>query len=266
MNEHGSATMLSVGDLLLSSPSRSALVMDFDGVLAPIVDDPTASRMVEGTGHILGRLAHALGLVGIISGRPADFLIDRAGVPGVVLLGSYGLEQVREGKPFPDPAAADWLKTVANATEELRHRLDALPGVRVERKSLSVAVHWRQAEDPQAAEAVVHLAVSQLAHTTGLLQKPGKLVEELLIPLDQDKGTALSSLVAGRDLSCVAYAGDDLGDLPAMRAVRAMGGVALAVTHGGETPPELRPAADLAFPGVEAFTGWLQQLADRLST
>src|SRR6202021_3397275 len=76
-------------EALAADPARSGLVLDFDGVLAPIVEDPTASAMPDRVAASLTRLAGRLGLVAIISGRPVTFLADRVGVPRGPLLGSY---------------------------------------------------------------------------------------------------------------------------------------------------------------------------------
>lgn len=62
---------------------------------------------------------------------------------------------------------------------------------------------------------------------TGLRREPGKLVEELRPPVEEDKGTGLLRAIATAGVDVVAYAGDDRGDLPALAAVLASGGEAL---------------------------------------
>jgi len=247
---------------LAADPARSGLVLDFDGVLAPIVADPTTSTMPDRVAATLGRLATRLGLLAVISGRPAGFLADRVPVTGVMLLGSYGIEQIRDGASQLDPDAAKWLGPVRSASRALSDRLAAIPGIRVEEKPVSVAVHWRQAPDQETAAAEVRQAAAQVAAETGLRAEPGKLVEELRPPVDVDKGSAVSALLAARKLIAVAYAGDDLGDLPALRAVRDAGGYALVVDHGAETDPRLLAVADQTYDGTEGFAVWLAGLAD----
>src|SRR5260370_14009210 len=89
--------------------SSGGLVLDFDGVVSPIVEDRSPSAMPDRVTAILTRLARVLGLVAVISGRPAEFLTDRVRVPGVTLLGSYGIEQFRDGVRQVDPEAGEWL-------------------------------------------------------------------------------------------------------------------------------------------------------------
>jgi trehalose 6-phosphate phosphatase len=77
---------------LASDPARAGLVLDFDGVLAPIVDDPGSSRMLPGAWELLDRVALRLRLLAVLSGRPAAFLRGCVPCDGVELFGSYGLE------------------------------------------------------------------------------------------------------------------------------------------------------------------------------
>jgi trehalose 6-phosphate phosphatase len=252
-------------EALAADPARSGLVLDFDGVLAPIVADPTTSALPDRVGASLGRLSRRLGLVAIISGRPAAFLAERVGVPGVPLLGSYGMEQSRNGVRQIDQEAEKWLGQVHTASLQLRELLAASPGIRVEEKSVSVAVHWRQAPDHAAAAEEVRRATARIADNLGLRLEPGKLVEELRPPIDVDKGSAVAALLAEHgELSAFAYAGDDLGDIPALRAARDAGGYALVIDHGQETDRRLIGLADETFAGTEAFADWLGMLADKV--
>jgi trehalose 6-phosphate phosphatase len=248
-------------DALAALPAAAAVVLDFDGVLAPIVEDPEASAMPAGSEAILARLAELLGTVAVISGRPAGFLADRVRVPGVRLLGSYGMEQVRDGRLVLAAEARGWLPAVDRARRLLAAELGSLPGIRIEAKPASVAVHWRQAPDQATAAVLVRQAADRAAAQTGLRLEPGKLVFELRPPIDIDKGSATAALIAATRPAAVAYAGDDLGDIPALRAVREAGGYALVVDHGAETDPRLLAMADEVFAGPGGFADWLAALA-----
>jgi trehalose 6-phosphate phosphatase len=248
---------------LAAEPARSGLVLDFDGVLSPIIDDPTASTLPDRAAAALRRLSGRLGLLAVISGRPVAFLEDRVRIPGLPLLGSYGIERSDNGVRRLDPDAARWTAAVGEAGRALRELLADAPGVRVEEKTVSVAVHWRQAPDHAAAAERVRRATARLAGQTGLRLEPGKLVEELRPPVDVDKGTALAALLESSPaVTTLAYAGDDLGDAPALRTARDRGGYALVVDHGAETDPGLRELADETFAGTDAFADWLGRLAD----
>jgi trehalose 6-phosphate phosphatase len=248
-------------DALAAVPAAAALVLDFDGVLAPIVRDPEASAMPAGSAASLARVAAVLGTVAVISGRPAGFLADRVQVPGVQLLGSYGMERVTDGRLALAPEAQAWLPAVAEARSALAAEVGSLPGIRIETKPASVTAHWRQTADQASAAVIVRQAADRAAAETGLRIEPGKLVLELRPPIDIDKGSAVAALIAAARPAAIAYAGDDLGDIPALRVVRDVGGYALVVDHGAETDPRLLAVADEIYPGTPGFADWLAALA-----
>ena len=202
-------------------------------------------------------------LLAIVSGRPAAFLGARVNVPGVRLLGVYGLEQWLDGRSVVRPEAARWRAAVRDACRELPDLVADVEGAAVEDKGLSVAVHWRNAVDRRAAEEAVTRAVRTVAAATGLAREPGKLVEELRPPVEWDKGTAVQACAADAGIERVAYVGDDRGDLAAFSAVHALGGVCIAVDHGAETPDALLEAADARVAGHE---GVIELLADLHAT
>ena len=252
-------------EALAKHPAASALILDFDGVLSPIVDDPTMSALPEGTEATLRNLAGTLGLLAVISGRQVEFLEDRVRVPGVPLLGSYGMEQSWDGERQFDPEAKTWLHRVRAARQSLSAQLEFDQGIRLEEKSVSVAVHWRQAPDHDVAGRRVREVATRVAAETGLRLEPGKLVEELRPPIAMDKGTAVTRLLAQRtsgNLTTLAYVGDDLGDLPALQVVKDDGGYALVVDHGHETDQRLLDIADETFDGTDGFAAWLARLAE----
>ncbi len=238
--------------------------MDFDGVLAPIVEDPAASRPLDGTLEVLEEVARRLDVVALVSGRPAAFLADRAPVPGVDLYGSYGVEHWVDGAAQVLPEVDRWRPVVHDARDRLANDLDDVAGLHLEDKGLAVAVHWRRATDPAAAEGRVTAAVAAICADTGLHHEPGKMVAELRPPVQQDKGTALRRIVADARLEVVAYAGDDRGDLPAFAAVGELGGHALVV-HGPDMAPEVAAVAGTSFDGPAEVLAWLRDLARALA-
>lgn len=249
---------------LAAEPARSGLYLDFDGTLAPIVSDPRSSRMGEGVDSVLAELAIRLGLVAVVSGRPAAFLAERAAVPGVRLLGLYGLEEWRDGSLRVRPEVTRWHDKVVEATRRLAAAFAGVEGVYVEGKGLAVAVHWRNAADRVAAETAVIGVVAEIADATGLAREAGKFVEELRPPVAWDKGATVTATAAEANLARVTYIGDDLGDLPAFAAVRTLGGLAIVVDQGSETPGDLLAAADLRLAGSEAVSELLAALAAAL--
>jgi len=247
---------------LAAAPRSTALLTDFDGTLAPIVDDPATVWALPGTIEVLGRLAAAYGLVAVVSGRPVSFLADRlAGARGVHLVGLYGLEQLAVGGAVVPVADAErWRPVVAGVAERM-HEV-APEGVWVEPKGLTVTVHWRMA--PGWEDEAVALLTAEAA-ATGLEPHPGRMSIELRPPLDVDKGTAVTALVGG--FRAVCFLGDDLGDLPAFAALDRLaseGGVGTVTVAAvdAEAAPEVEAAATVAVPGPAGALAVLRWLAD----
>jgi trehalose 6-phosphate phosphatase len=242
---------------LLVDPSTTAVVTDFDGTVAPIVDDPTSARPLDGVTVVLGRLARRFATVAVVSGRSASFLWDQLGhlagdgpdgAHGVQLIGLYGMEWVGpDGTVHLDGEAASWLPAVEEAADRLG--ADAPDGVLVELKGPAVAVHWRRAP---GAGAWARERAADVVASSGLVAHPGRLSVELRPPLGVDKGTVLRRLSDGCRAMC--FLGDDLGDLPAFAELGRLSAIAGLVTVGvavvdSETPPEVVAAADLAVAG-----------------
>ena len=97
-----------------------ALCLDFDGTLSPIVDDPQAARPLQGVVEMLAPLAKRFAAVAIISGRPAAYLGEHVGVPGVRYLGLYGLQEMHEGRVRVDPQLEAARPAVGAAARALR--------------------------------------------------------------------------------------------------------------------------------------------------
>ena len=179
---------------------RTLCAFDFDGTLSPIVEHPGQAGMRDQTRSLLGRLAALYPCV-IVSGRArADLLGRLSGVKVARVIGNHGAEtEATTRKP----------RRVEQWKASLELELGALPGLWVEDKGLSLAVHYRQS--PQKTEARRRI----LAAARNLEQVRvfgGKQVVNLVVDRAPDKGEALA---AERDrLGCnwVLYVGDDEND------------------------------------------------------
>ncbi len=251
---------------LATAPERTALCLDFDGTLAPIVPDPEGARPLEGTLELLGRLAARFATVALISGRPAAFLAAHAAAPGVRLLGLYGLEEMRDGQVQLDPALATAKPAVRAALADLQAAAAVREsGAYLEDKGSAVGVHLRRVPEPERWAARVEATVRQVADRHGLEVLPGRLVWELKPAVRRDKGDAVRQVVAASSAAAVVVAGDDRGDLPAFDAVADLAerseleGLRVAV-RSAEAPPELLARADLVVDGPEGLRDYLESL------
>jgi trehalose 6-phosphate phosphatase len=250
-------------DLLRRDPPRTCLVTDFDGTLSPIVADPDAARPLEGVAAALAQLSQRYGRVAVVSGRPASFLIERLSlVPPLpatlAVAGLYGLERLASDGSVASVAEAErWRAVVQQAAE--RAEAEGPSGLRVERKGLTVTLHWRTNPSQQSwAEEFLQ----EMAQELGLQVHPARRSGELRPPLAVDKGTVVAELVEGFSAAC--FLGDDLGDLPAFAALddlekRGATVVKVAVVSE-EAPSGLLAQADVSVPGPEAALAVLRYL------
>jgi len=175
-------------------------------------------------------------------------------VPGVVVLGHYGLE-------LPGPDDDD----VAEVRAAVHEAASGWPGVRVEDKGRTIAVHVREAERPAEATAALGAALDRIAVTHGLLVLPGKMVLELAPTGTPGKGTVVAREVEARDLRACLFAGDDVADFAAFSSLEdlAAGGILTVkvAVDGPETPSELRAAADEVVEGPAGLVRLLERLA-----
>jgi len=245
---------------------QTAFCLDYDGTLAPIVPDPDAARPLEGAVELLRRLAARAAAVALVSGRPAEFLAEHAGVPGVHYLGLYGLEEIHDGQLAVDQALAAAEPAVRKALAEVRED----PAVRasgayVEDKGRAVGIHLRRVADPERWAEPVAAAARGIAAANGLEVQPGRLVWELRPAVRSDKGDAVRKVVASSGAAAVLVAGDDLGDLPAFAAAADLANragieaVRIAVASP-ESPAELLARADITVEGPEGLRDLLESL------
>lgn len=257
---------------ILAAPGETLLAADFDGTLAPIIDDPEQAYADPAAIRALGRLGASLAGVAVITGRPARTAVrlgDLAKVPGLesmVVLGQYGVERwdATTGA-FDIPAVP---AGVAGLEAELPDLLTSLglTDVRIEHKGRAIGLHTRELEDSNEAMTQLAGPVRELAERHGLRVEPGRNVLELRPP-GMDKGAALRDLVAETGARQVIFIGDDLGDLPAFRAaisLREQGIAALLVCSASHEEDALTELSDLDVDGPSGVTGWLTSLADRL--
>jgi trehalose 6-phosphate phosphatase len=214
---------------LAEDPSRAALFLDVDGVLAPIVPRPEDARVPEETRVELRRLAARYALVACISGRAGEDAQRIVGVPELVYVGNHGLEK--------SPDAPAW-------TARLRAFLEEVDWPNLEDKGLTAALHYRGTADEDAA--LVQLErIAAAARSAGFHTRFGRKVLEILPPIDANKGTAVRALLAEQGLDRALYAGDDTTDLDGFRALEGLELAVRVAVASPEGPKDLPAEADI---------------------
>lgn len=217
-------------------PARTRLwVFDFDGTLSRLVPDRNAARLHPASRALLKDLAGGReNRVAVLSSRSIEDLASRVPVPGLFLGGGSGLEwRLPTGQRIrPEDAAARKVAAEARkAVSPALARISAFPGVELEDKGWSVAVHFRRVS-PEAFSALSPL-LRDLKNRPGIRVFEGPAVAEVLIHPSANKLFGIRKFCgflrfdpsAGR----IFYAGDDENDAEAMRWVVSMKGTAVAV-------------------------------------
>jgi trehalose 6-phosphate phosphatase len=200
---------------------------------------------------VIGAAAALEGRLAVISGRPIkdiDRILDGAARAAA---GVHGLER-RSASGAVTRAEPD--HAVALAAAVFRGLAEAEPGLLVEDKRLSVALHFRNA--PEAAEIAETTAV-RLADQTGLTLQRGDCVVELRTP-GADKGGALRAFMDEPPFlgALPVFIGDDLTDEAGFEAAQALGGYGVRVGV-----PERPTVARHTLADIEAVLHWLETLA-----
>ena len=246
---------------LAAEPRSAAVLVDFDGSISAIVDDPAAARVLPAAREALAALVDVVGTVGVVSGRPVEVLARAIDLSGLTYVGQYGLERMVHGRAVVDSRVEPYLPAVAQAADEIEREM---PGLLVERKAgLAVTVHWRTAPEREGDAVAV---VERIAQRHGLVVLPTRMARELRPPVPADKGTAVETLLDGVTRAC--FAGDDYGDIPAFEALERLaargrlGHVVRIVVRSTETAPDLLARADVVVDGPPGLVSLLEQLAD----
>jgi trehalose 6-phosphate phosphatase len=246
-------------------PAGALIALDFDGTLSPIVADPRAARAHPGAVPALRALSGHVGTLAIITGRPAGTAVELGGfaaVPGLIVLGHYGWERWRDGTLTSRPSPPGVELARARLPQVLAGA-GAPEGTWTEDKGNALAVHTRRTADPAGALALLADPLAELAEDAGLALEPGRMVIELRAR-GTDKGASLTQLAAERKAGAILFAGDDLGDLAAfgaVRALRAAGHPGLTVCSASGEVTELAAGADLVVDGPGAVVALLGSLA-----
>jgi len=247
--------------------------LDFDGTLAPIVEDPAEAHIHPEAAEVLVALSQQVLAVAVVTGRPARQALDLGGLEEVgnaigeagkelYLFGQYGLERWsstnrRVISPRPPPGLASF---TADLPRVLR-RADAADA-HIEEKGLAVAVHTRRVADPDATFEALLPVLEKQAARYDLVVEPGKQVIEVRSP-GMTKGVVVNGLTEELEAGGFVFIGDDLGDVEAFDAVAglaARGLPTLLVCSASDEESALVSRSDVLVHGPDGVLTLLRQL------
>lgn len=239
----------------LPAPSRAwAYFLDVDGTLVELAEHPDAVIVPQALRDmIVATQRHCGGALAVVSGRSLTVLDAMLGIPGLPMAGQHGLE-----RRDPDGRVQQLVLAPA-ALDEIEAELLPLrarhPGLLLERKGMSLAIHYRQA--PRLGGYLHRVLAAFLAETPhGLHLQKGKYVLELK-PEGHDKGSAIAAFMTqppfrGRR---PVFIGDDLTDEHGFAMVNALQGISIKVGRGATR-------ASWRLPDVLAVRAWLAAMTD----
>lgn len=261
-------------DAVVRAAHRTVIGLDFDGTLAPIVDDPGKAHIHPEAADVLVELAVEVAAIAVVTGRPARQALDLGGLEEVgdalqavgkelFVFGQYGNERWSSDRrrilgARPPRGLATFERDLPRAL-----RLAGAAEAFVEDKGLAVAVHTRRLEDADAAFDRLLPPLRELAQRHGLVLEPGRSVIEVRSP-GSHKGMVVNRLAAVLDAEGFVFAGDDLGDVEAFEAVEELGHQGLAtlrVCSASSEESALIAMSDVVVKGPDGVLELLRRLA-----
>jgi trehalose-phosphatase len=237
---------------------------DYDGTLSEIAPNADLARPALGAREVIERLARAPGVaVAIVSGRTMESLQAQLGsMPGIWYIAEHGARiQAPGGVAFAEPDTHPDPAVVAALGADAERIAERWPGVRVERKSTSVAIHVRDVPEAERPAALATLSSWRAASiAAGFAVIDGRQVVEAR-GSRRAKAGALETIARSMpSFTELVYAGDDTTDIDALAFVHARGGAALYVASTERPHPGC--SVDATLGGPADWVRLLEQLAD----
>jgi trehalose-phosphatase len=245
----------------IDASARLCILSDFDGTLVALESSPDLPRLKGEVRRVLEALSRSpRAVVGIVSGRSLEDLLQRVDLPGIWVVGNHGFEIRNPHGIVRRLYEPEDVRYVAAVREEMARELQGIPGVLLEHKGPILAVHHRAVEASRVPEVEREFMRVMGRHRSRLMVSAGHAVLEARLRGEANKGRAVTQIryeqLAG---TLVLYFGDDLTDRDAFRELR---GVGVSVEVGGEESS----IADFTLPDPKAVLETLARIRSHLET
>jgi len=249
----------------IGNTHKLALLLDYDGTLAPIAPHPDLAVIPPETKNILLRLTNISDVyIAIISGRNVDNVKKMVGIDGITYAGNHGLEILHpDGTKFVHPMPTEHIGKVVELLKNLQEQV-CKDGAWVENKGALLTFHYR--------ETPVHLRKKLADQARKLITdagfKPGDAhcAIEAKPPVQWNKGRASIYILRtafGVDWSeriRIIYVGDDATDEDAMQALKGM-----AATFRVTSSQIIKTSAERRLPSTDSVLTMLRWVERHLS-
>ncbi|MHB0867788.1 MAG: trehalose-phosphatase [Thermoleophilia bacterium] len=237
---------------LTANPQATAILLDLDGTLAPIMPRPESVAVPAPISRLVRDLTHRYLAVTVVSGRPATEARRIVGNSELAYIGNHGFETMLPGHAvIVSEAAQPYLPRIHELVTFCRS-LEAIgkAGVWVEDKMATMSLHFRLAPDPEAARRFIEEHIMPRVAELELSRSDGRMVIEIRPPVAINKGVSVAAMLDRLDARQAIYIGDDTTDIDALKELRkrkrrkntVMVGVGVT---SDETPPDMPRYADL---------------------
>ena len=241
---------------ILERKEKPVFFFDYEGTLTPIVQEPGLARLSSKMKNTLQELAKKY-KVALVSGREKQDLKSKVSIPGIFYAGNHGFDISGPNISMIYPQAKKYLPLIKNISKSLDKSLSSIPGVIVENKNMSVAIHYRQVskKDLFKLKNPLNAILNENIKHIHLLK--GKKVVEILPNIEWNKGKAVLWIMNALGLSWsdykVFYLGDDTTDEDAFRILRTRGTSILIAKKPKKS------AADYRLSSPKEVKCWLEQ-------
>ena len=240
---------------IMEEKEKTVFFFDYDGTLTPIVQQPDLAKISLEMKEIIRQLSlkHKLA---IVSGRGRRNLQTLVDIPRIFYAGDHGLDIIGPDISMIHPKIKKFLPLIQNISKSLDKSLTHIPGVIIEKKKTSVAIHYRQVskEDLPGLKLPLNKILKENRENIRLLK--GKKVVEFLPNIEWNKGKAvlwiLNALRLDWSNSKIFYLGDDTTDEDAFRILRTRG-ISILIAEKAKIS-----AADFRLSSPEEVKCWLK--------
>lgn len=242
----------------IGNTDKLALLLDYDGTLAPIAPHPDLGILPLETKGVLERLANTPDVyISIISGRNVHNVKKMVGIEGLTYAGNHGLEIIHpDGTRFVHPIPVEMEDKVSDLLKTLQEQV-CKDGAWVENKGPLLTFHYR--ETPLDIRPELVSLAQQLIEQAGFKAGQAHCAIEVKPPVQWNKGRASIYILRtafGLDWNeriRIIYAGDDVTDEDAMQALKGM-----AATFRVTQSQMVRTAADRRLPSTDSVLTMLK--------
>jgi trehalose 6-phosphate phosphatase len=240
------------------------LITDMDGTINPIPNDFNESKISPMIFYQLTEIVPRLDLVAIVSGREVKALKEIVHIEGIKYIGHYGLEWLENNRATLHPDVSAYLPLIRALAKEIE-TLREIDGMIIQDKWATISIHYHLSTQPDIAKARILEILKKSPNMKNLRIMEEKTDIGIVPPISIDKGTTVVDLISQHHLRSAIFLGDDIGDVPAFRAIRLarssidLDGLAILVTSKG-TRQAIINEADFTLNGVqdtEALLTWL---------